>query len=291
MRPVVTCFLILCSTSFWAQSATQTSPQTPRQALMEMFFSKQPGTFLKHLPAITRATLEKSGALATVQQYSMLATQLPSQGKSFQTFETGRVMFSADDPKTGQKVEIVVENDSLQGDRDDIELSIHTYKNNEVQRTPFMPHLVFSMKIESGLWALNEISITIKLPLADPDLLKSIADGMKGRAAVASPQIHVQGAGLVPGQNSIMTMGSATMGSDANALADVRKFLPPRLFTRPPTPPSGTPALFLISMALALLSPTNTKLCSSVAGWRGAGIRDTRSRYQAAPTRRRPVFA
>lgn len=198
---------------------------------------------------------------------------------------------AADDPKTGQKVEIVVENDSLQGDRDDIELSIHTYKNNEVQRTPFMPHLVFSMKIESGLWALNEISITIKLPLADPDLLKSIADGMKGRAAVASPQIHVQGAGLVPGQNSIMTMGSATMGSDANALADVRKFLPPRLFTRPPTPPSGTPALFLISMALALLSPTNTKLCSSVAGWRGAGIRDTRSRYQAAPTRRRPVFA
>ncbi len=225
MRPVVTCFLILCSTSFWAQSATQTSPQTPRQALMEMFFSKQPGTFLKHLPAITRATLEKSGALATVQQYSMLATQLPTQGKSFQTFETGRVMFSADDLKTGQKVEIVVENDSLQGDRDDIELSIHTYKNNEVQRTPFMPHLVFSMKIESGLWALNEISITIKLPLADPDLLKSIADGMKGRAAVASPQIHVQGAGLVPGQNSIMTMGSATMGSDANALADVRKIL------------------------------------------------------------------
>ena len=89
---------------------------------MEMFFSKEPGTFLKHLPAATRATLEKSGALAGLQQYAVFAGQLQAQGKSLQTFETGPVMLAADDPKTGQKVEIVVDSDSLQGDQDDIEL-------------------------------------------------------------------------------------------------------------------------------------------------------------------------
>ncbi len=219
---VVLVFLILCSVALSAQSATRALPQTPRQALMEMFFSKQPGTFLKHLPAVTRATLEKSGALATLQQYSVMASQLPTQGKNFQTFETGPVMFSTDDPKTGQKVEIVVESDSPQGDQDDIELSVHTYKDNQAQRTPFMPRLVFSMKMESGLWTLNEIGITIKLPLADPDLLKNITEGMKKAhaAPVAGPQIHVQAMGQASGRISINAFGSET-----NVLAAVRTIL------------------------------------------------------------------
>jgi hypothetical protein len=190
---------------------------------MEMFFSKQPGTFLKHLPTVTRASLEKSGALASLQQYAVLATQLPTQGKSFQTFETGPVMFSAVDPKTSQKVEIIVENDSVKGDHDDIELSFQTYKDNKAQRTPFMPRLIFSMKMESGLWALNEIGITIRLPLADPDLLKGISEALKPKLQVsggAGPQIHIQGAGPAPGQAPIITVGG-----DAGVLGDVRKIL------------------------------------------------------------------
>ena len=82
--------LILGSAGLWAKSAAPEPPQTARQALMEMFFSKEPGTFLKHLPAATRATLEKSGALAGLQQYSLLAGQLQTQGKSLQTFEWAR---------------------------------------------------------------------------------------------------------------------------------------------------------------------------------------------------------
>jgi hypothetical protein len=212
--------LILSSAGLWAKNATQEAPQTARQALMEMFFSKESGTFLKHLPAVTRATLEKSGALATVQQYSVLAGQFQTQGKSFQTFETGPVMLATEDPKTGQKVEIVVDNDSLQGDQDDIELTFRTYKDNQAQKTPFMPRLVFSMKTESGLWRLNNIAITINLPLADPDLLQRITDGMKARAAGAGSQIHVQGMGQVPGQ-----IPTGNFGNDASTLAALRKIL------------------------------------------------------------------
>jgi len=213
---VVILSLILCGSGLWAKSGTHEAPQTARQALMEMFFSKEAGTFLKHLPAATRSTLEKSGALASLQQYSVLTGQLQTQGKSYQTFETGSVMLATEDPKTGQKFEIAVDNDSLRGDRDDIELSFHTYKDNQAQRTPFLPRIVFSMKMESGLWTLNEIAITINLPLADPDFLKGISDRMKASAAATSPQIHVQPQGQTP---------TSTFGSDANALAAVRKIL------------------------------------------------------------------
>jgi hypothetical protein len=212
--------LILSSAGLWAKSGAQEVPQTARQALMEMFFSKESGTFLKHLPAVTRATLEQTGALATVQQYSGLTAQFQTQGKSFQTFATGSVMLATEDPKTGQKVEIVVDNDSLQGDRDDIELSFRTYKDNQPQRSPFMPRVVFSMKMESGLWTLSDIAITINLPLADPDLLKRISDGMKARAAVAGSQIHAVGVGQFPGQ-----IPASNLGSDASTLAAVRKIL------------------------------------------------------------------
>ena len=192
---------------------------------MEMFFSKEPGTFLKHLPAATRAALDKSGALAGLQQYSMMAGQMQTQGKNLQTFEAGPILMAVDDPKTGQKFEVVVDNDSLNGDQDDIGLSFQTYKDNQPQKTPFMPRIVFSMQTESGLWKLDDISITINLPLADPDFLKSITDRMKGSTLAASSQIHAQGA---PSQNIAQASGQAgtiTFGGDAAALTSLHRIL------------------------------------------------------------------
>ncbi len=181
-----------------------------------MFFCKEPGTLIKHLPAVTRAALEQSGALATVQAYSGLAGQFQTQGRGFQTFEAGPVLLATQDPKTGQKSEIVVDNDSLQGDQDDIELSFRTYKDNQVQRTAFKPRVVLSLKMESGIWTLNDIAITINLPLADPDLLQRITDGMKARAVAGGPQIHMLGMGQIPSSN---------FGGDASTLAAVHKIL------------------------------------------------------------------
>jgi hypothetical protein len=183
MRKLAMPSIILLGTSLWCQQgATNAAPQTARQALIEMFFNKTPGTFLKHLPTVTRAALEKTGALKNLEQYSLMASQLQTQGKSLETFDTGSVLISTEDPKTGQKVEVMVENDALRGDEDDIELSFQTYKSGQAQRTPFMPRTTFGMKMESGIWKLNEIAVTIRLPLADPDFLKSVTDAMKGQA-------------------------------------------------------------------------------------------------------------
>jgi hypothetical protein len=170
---------------FVAGSPAQQSavPQTARQALLEMFFGKEPGTFVKHLPMATRDALEKSGALANLQQYSAMMSHMQTQGQNLQTYETGSVLLSAEDPKAEQKLEVLVENDSLRGDQDDIELSFHSYKNGQAQGMPRMVQMTFSMKQESQIWKLNEIAVTIRVPLADPDFLKTITEKMKPQIA------------------------------------------------------------------------------------------------------------
>lgn len=185
-----------------AQSPATPTPQTARQALMEMFSLKTQGTFLKHLPAATLSALENSGALKTLQSYSMLTTQFHSSGNQLETFESGPILMTSVDPKTGQKIEVIVESDAAQGEDDNIVLTFRTYKDKMVQRTPFMPRLTFAMKMESGVWKLNEILLSIRLPLADPDFLKSMTDGIKSQTAAPAiqPQIHLTQSPSIPGQ-------------------------------------------------------------------------------------------
>jgi hypothetical protein len=185
-KVVILATAFFCSFAALAQQTLApgqtTAPQTARQALMEMFFNKTPGTFVKHLPNATRAALEKSGALEMLQQYSKMASQVSTQGQNVQTFEDGSVMVAGVDPKSGQKYEVIVLSDTPQGDQDNIALSFRTYKDGEAQRTPFMPQVIFTMKKESQVWTLNEVSFTIHLPLADPDFLKAITEKMQPQA-------------------------------------------------------------------------------------------------------------
>lgn len=219
---VAVCALVAVVAGAWVASAvaqqTATISQTPRQALIEMFFSKTPGDLVKHLPMATRAALEKSGNLATLQGYSMLVNQLQTQTNSLQTFETGPVLFVTEDQKSGQKIEVKVLNEAMRGDVDDIDLSFQITKNGgEAQRTPFMPQIIFSMKQESQVWTLNEISVTVHLPLADPDFLKAITEKMKP-ATATSGGFAMPGAtpGQAPGQSG---------GSDALVLGAMRTIL------------------------------------------------------------------
>lgn len=230
-----------------AASAAQLAapPQTARQALLEMFFSKDHGTLVKHLPKVTLEALEKAGALTALQQYSAMTGQMEvhSQSQHLETFETGSKLMTWDDSKTGQKIEIRVESDTLQGDHDDIALSFKTYKDGQPQHTTFMPQVVFSMKQEDNVWRLNEITVAIHLPLTDPDLLKAITDKMKPQAVNSaltfqrsgtsarpqntSPQIPSQPipptqntAGPIPAPQGWLPMQPA--GSDATVLAAMR---------------------------------------------------------------------
>jgi hypothetical protein len=166
-----------------AQSSEVPAPQTARQALIEMFSFKTPDTFLRHLPAATLNALQKTGTFEKMQQFSLISGQLHSNGKQVQTFDTGSILLTSDDPKTGQKVDVIVESDSLQGNEDNIELTFQTYKDKQIKKSPFMPRMTFAMKMDSGVWKLDEILISVRLPLADPDFLRSIMEAASASKA------------------------------------------------------------------------------------------------------------
>ncbi len=221
MRKAIVCFTLVMvwANRPWAQESS-TRPQTARQALMEMLFSKTKGTFWKHLPEVTRTALEKSGTVAAFRQYSAMMTEVQTQTQNVQMFETGPVMLSGQAPKTGNKYEMIVEHDTLRGERDDIEISFRTYRDGQQQRTPFMPNVTFSMKKESELWTLNEISITIHLPLADPDMLKAITDQMRWK-----PELHAQAVLGGPSTDSarpVLTAAGMVANSDAQIITAMR---------------------------------------------------------------------
>ncbi|HTS08898.1 MAG TPA: hypothetical protein VMP68_25230 [Candidatus Eisenbacteria bacterium] len=217
MRRIVIGLAVWLSCLGVSSAAQNAAPQTARQALLEMFFSKTPGTLVKHLPAATIEALGKSGAIAGLQQYSLLAGQIQAQGMSLQTFETGSILLSTDNTKTGQRFEVTVENDALRGDEDDLELSFQTYKDGQAQRTPFMPRMTFSMKQEAQVWKLNEISVTIRVPLADPDFLKAITEKMKPQVTATST--------FTPREQTPAQTPAQTASSDAMVLAAMRSIL------------------------------------------------------------------
>ncbi len=193
MRPwsVVALTLVLSVSSFvtaqTAASSETSPPQTARQALIEMFFGTAANHLEKHLPEVTRRSFQKLGSANGqnfLAEFSMFASQAKASGTAFQTFDTGPTLLNAEDPRdgTGEKVEITVERDDLIGDEDQIELALHMSRGGKGDTTlPFIPRFTFSMKMESEVWRLNEISVTVRLPLADPDFLKSIEDRQRGQ--------------------------------------------------------------------------------------------------------------
>ena len=179
MRCLCTIAALLLPSLLAAQTPAQApSEQTARQALIEMFFGQTPNHLEKHLPDVTRKTFQRmdsGNGQSFLSEFSMLATQAKSAGAALQTFDTGPILLSAADPRgEAEKVEITVERDDLVGEEDQIELALHITQNAKEEALPFVPRFTFSMKMESDVWRLNEISVSVRLPLADPDFLKSI---------------------------------------------------------------------------------------------------------------------
>ncbi|MGH9515679.1 MAG: energy transducer TonB [Terriglobales bacterium] len=167
--------LLLLLSSLAAQ--TPQAPQTARQALIEMFFGTAPNHLEKHLSDSTRNTFKRmsgEGGMSMLDEFSMFANMTKAGGVKFETFDTGPTLLQAEEVEQNQKTEISVEGDSLSGDEDEIELTLHITKEGNEQPLPFIPHFTFIMKTEADVWRLNEIRAEVRVPLADPDFLKNI---------------------------------------------------------------------------------------------------------------------
>jgi hypothetical protein len=179
MRPIYLILLFALTGIHWteAQALSQSPPQTARQALLEMLTGDTPGAFEKHLPEATRKALFNGGDPSTspiLREFSTFSTGLAVNRKHLQTFESGPMLVSLEEDNGKHKMEVVVERDDLMSDADEIELSFRSYKDGVPEPLPVVPRLTFSMKQEKEVWKLNEISVTLRVPLGDAEFLKGL---------------------------------------------------------------------------------------------------------------------
>ena len=188
MRTALAAFL-LCSSFCFCQSATKKtqSPQTARQALIEMFFGDGPNHLERHLPEVTRHSFNKFGAPGGdnyLSEVSRIAAQIRSGAGKFETFDAGPTLVSATDVSSGDgpdRIEVTLERDDLIGDEDQIELALRLSRNGKEMSLPVIPRVVFSMQSAAGVWRLNEVSATVRMPLTDPNFLKTVEDDQRTR--------------------------------------------------------------------------------------------------------------
>jgi hypothetical protein len=183
--------------------------QNARQALLEMFSGK-PGAFEKHLPNVTRAALREAagGGPSFIDQAALATSMMHAPGAHLETFEAGSTLLIYSDERSQSKFEVTLESDDLRGDEDQIQVSFRTYKEGQLQDMPVLPALTFVMKEEKGIWKLNELGLTVRVPLADPGFLKTVVAGMKERQGLTA-------------RTATSTYGTGSSGSFANAASAV----------------------------------------------------------------------
>jgi hypothetical protein len=201
----------------------QSMPQTARQALIEMFSGKVPGSFDKHLPEATLAAMHKSppGSPASmVETFSVLTSQMQATGKDYQTFDTGPILMSGIEPKSNTKFEINVVRDDLRGQDDEIEISFTAYKNGESQTAGFTPRFTFDMQQEKSIWRLHGITFSVGISLTDPTFLKAIATPVHPQ--VTTSATSPVGMSPVMQSNPTITFGSPNTADQNSAAISIR---------------------------------------------------------------------
>jgi hypothetical protein len=202
--------------------SSQSVPQSARQALLEMFFSKTPGTFEKHLPQAMRAALRKSGATpgtSMLDGFSAITSQLNARGQQLQTFEAGPTLMLIEDPQLHSKFEITVDRDDLRGDEDEIELSFHGSKDGETQTAGAKFRFTLTMKQEAGSWRLNEVLVAVGVSLTDPEFLKAMATPRKPTiTSVGNSEISSSGS------SALTATGAMSATNESSAVGGIRTF-------------------------------------------------------------------
>ena len=187
-------FIIALSSLGSAQTAkTSVSPQTPRQAIIEVITSRDSGALERHLPEATKKywashlnqfpMMFAQGALVAMAGAGANGVMVknPEPNPNFQTFSAGPVLVRDRDPQSGTITELRIDNEDYNNDEDSIDLSFHT--SGQDIALPFeMPNVRVNMKREAGIWRFEEVDFTTKLALGDLAFVKQTLSEQAGQA-------------------------------------------------------------------------------------------------------------
>jgi hypothetical protein len=159
--------------------------QTPRQALIEMFSGRDPKVFERHLPKVMQARLATL-ASESRSRFSTNPSELPmAMGRKddVRWFESGPMLLLAQDPSS--RLEMRIEKENLQGDRDDMEISMQFSMNGQSYGDGNSSRLLLTMHNEDGVWRLSEVGLFFKMKL-DGTFIEAFAKQMGAAVSVSS---------------------------------------------------------------------------------------------------------
>lgn len=172
-----------------AQATAAATPQTPRQVLVEILRAKDGSALERHLPEITKKKMKEMGGgmggrgfdipdmFGGIQVWS---AQARNSGAKIDIEEAGPALMTVDDPRTKERLEVIVENDDLAGDEDDVQLGFRMTKAGEEEMAHwFAPRILLHMKQEQGIWRFEEIGFSAKAPIGDEEFLDAMEKQVK----------------------------------------------------------------------------------------------------------------
>jgi hypothetical protein len=142
-----------------------------------MFMGKGSNDFTKHLPDEARQSLIHKGEgpdTSIALRISAFTRAMATEGDHVETFDAGPNLLVSEKLESHERTEIAVEHDSLVGENDEIELSVHIYKDGQPQFLPVVPRLIFTLKQEKEIWMLIEITLAVHASLTDSDYLAGL---------------------------------------------------------------------------------------------------------------------
>jgi type IV pilus assembly protein PilA len=181
MHRLATVILLLAGTGASqtaAPLAKPAPPQTARQALLEMFLADTPGAFEKHLSKATQAFLKTDSGVLPLQNMSEISGAIRQPGRQLETFDDGPILVRSEDPRMEQTVEVLLEGEADGGDEDELRLAVRIDRAGKPLPLPFFPTVTCTMKTESGIWRLHEVVVSLRVPLGDPDFLKTLTQSL-----------------------------------------------------------------------------------------------------------------
>lgn len=162
-----------------AQQATPKPLQTARQALIEIMSGT--GDASKHLTVeVLGAQKEQQARSKSVPEITpavmLVGIRSAMAGSRVKTFESGPILLSSSDAKSHGRREVHVDNDDLNGEEATLQLSVHEFRDEKETDSPFqfLSQIIVGMKKQEGVWRLNEIGASTKLPVGDPAFFRKL---------------------------------------------------------------------------------------------------------------------
>jgi hypothetical protein len=163
--------LVVTSFSAAQKPLTLVPVQSPRQAILEMVSGGEE-KFKKHLTLEVQQRLDemaRSSSPGTAMNPAQYLAMIKSgNGEKLDTFDSGRILFTVYNSAKHERFEVHVVGEDLRGSQDDMELSIHTFRSGVEEPMPVDMRFLVTMKQQEGVWRLNALTVSARLPVGDP---------------------------------------------------------------------------------------------------------------------------